>query len=76
MKRLRWDQPRTPLPKRPYRDSAILYGALAVIVVLVTWLTGGDVRAAVPIAAFVFVVATAWSWRAFRRRIREEERRS
>ena len=35
----------TPLPKHPYRDSAIFYGVLAVIVVVVTALTGGDLRA-------------------------------
>ncbi len=52
MKRLRWDSPVTnrdrPVPKHPYRDTAILYGVLAVLVVVIAWATGGStVNAAV-----------------------------
>jgi membrane protein implicated in regulation of membrane protease activity len=61
-----------PLPKRPYRDSALLNGALALVVVVVAWATGGDVLRALIVGAAFFVVATAWSWWRFHRRIAEE----
>ena len=63
-----------PMPKRPFRDSAIMYAAFAVIFVVVTFLTGGDVLVAVPIAAGCFVLATAYSWWRFRRRLDAERR--
>lgn len=74
MKRLRWDAPDPPrkMPKHPYRDSALIYGALALVVVLLAFLTGGGVLRAVVYAALVFVAATAWSWRSWRNREREE----
>ena len=76
MKRLRWEPPtpRSRVPKHAYRDSAILYGVLAVVLVLLVWATGGDVARAVFFACAAFVVATAWSWRSFRNRLREEAR--
>jgi len=58
-----------PLPKRPYRDSALLNVALAAVVVAFAWLTGGDVVKAVAVGAAFFVVATAWSWWRFRQRL-------
>jgi membrane protein implicated in regulation of membrane protease activity len=65
-----------PVPKRPYRDSAILYGVLALAIVLVAWLTGGGLVRAVVVALAFFVVATAWSWWRFRERLqRDAERR-
>ena len=48
-------------PKHPYRDTLIVYGAFAVLVVLFAWLTGGGVAKAVLIAVVFFVVASAWS---------------
>ena len=74
MKRLSWDAPDPPrrIPKHPYRDSALIYGALALVVVVVAFLTGGGVLRAVAYAAVVFVAATAWSWRSWRNREREE----
>ena len=73
MKRLRWDAPdyQGRLPKHPYRDSALVYGALAVVVVLIALATGGGVARALITAAVVFVVATLWSWRTWRNRLRE-----
>ena len=62
-------RPGGPLPKRPYRDSALLNVALAGIVVVFAWLTGGDVVKAVAVGAAFFVVATAWSWWRFRQRL-------
>ncbi len=59
-----------PIPPHPYRDSALLYAGLAVIVPVLAALTGGDVeRAAVAGVAF-FVLATAWAWVRMRQRIR------
>jgi len=77
VKRLRWDSldRERPVPKHPYRDTAILYGVLAVLVVVIAWATGGDVVNAVVTAIFVFIVATLWSWRTWRNRLREERAR-
>ena len=41
MKRLRWDEDRPP-SKHAYRDSAIFNGFLAVLIVVVTAVTGGN----------------------------------
>jgi membrane protein implicated in regulation of membrane protease activity len=62
------------IPARPYRDSVLLYGVLAAVIVLVAWATGGGVRRALTFAVFFFVVATAWSFWRWRDRIREHER--
>jgi membrane protein DedA with SNARE-associated domain len=77
--------PRSPMPKRPFRDTAIFYGALSVIFVLVVWATGGAVLprwdadqreiGGLTIAILFFVVATAYSWWRFRQRMRLEEER-
>ena len=77
MKRLRWESPGSArrMPKHPYRDSAVLYGVLAVLVVVVAAATGGGLGRAVAFAAAAFLIATAWSWRVWRNRIREEELR-
>ncbi len=72
MKRLRWD-PERPVPKRPYRDSALFYAVLAGIVVLVGLLTGADVVRTVSFAVGAFVLATAWSWWRWRERLRSTE---
>jgi hypothetical protein len=57
------------LPKRPYRDSAIMYAALAAIVVAVAWGTGGALGRALIFGGGFFLVATSWSWWRFRQRI-------
>ena len=79
MKRLRWDSPVGDLsrtvPKHPYRDTAILYGVLAVLVVVIAWATGGNAVNAAVTAGAVFVIATLWSWRSWRNRIRDDEAR-
>jgi hypothetical protein len=55
------------LPKRPFRDSALFYGALAVVGFGFLLLTGQDmVRAAIGAAA-AFLLATSWSWWRFAR---------
>ena len=72
---LRWEPPSGRLPRRPYRDSVLLYGALAILLVVVAAATGGSILRALVIGGFFFVAATAWSWRRWRERMREEERR-
>jgi Flp pilus assembly protein TadB len=69
------DGGRRRFPKRPYRDTAIFYGVLAAIVVVVALVTGGDLSRALVIAAAFFVVATGWSWWRFRERLAQRGRR-
>ena len=71
----RWEMPEEPLPERPYRNTVILHAAFAGIIVLVAWLTGGDVGRAVAVAVLFFLVATAWSFWRWSKRIEEERRR-
>jgi membrane protein DedA with SNARE-associated domain len=71
------------LPKRPFRDSAIFYGVLSVLFVVIVWATGGTVLprwgdegreiGGLLIAILFFLVATAYSWWRFRQRIHEGE---
>jgi membrane protein implicated in regulation of membrane protease activity len=76
VKKLRWETPERPLPKHPYRDSAIAYGGMAAVLFAVVVATGGSaVRGAVAAVA-VFVAATAYSWWRWRQRIRERRRRT
>jgi Flp pilus assembly protein TadB len=63
------------IPKRPYRDSALLYALLALVVLGFAMLTGSDLGRALVIAVAFFVLATAWSWWRFSRRLAEEKRR-
>ena len=60
-------------PARPYRDSALVYGAFAIIVVVVAAATGGKVLWAVVGASCAFVLGTAWTWRSIR--VREARKR-
>lgn len=66
--------PRRKGSPRPYLDSALVYGALAVIVVVIATLTGGQVLWAIVAATGAFVVATGWTWRNIRAREAEQER--
>ena len=70
------DRVRPPLPKHPYRDTALAYGVMAVVLVLAAVLLGGDVARTAVVAAGFFVLATGWSWWRFRGRIREEAARA
>jgi membrane protein implicated in regulation of membrane protease activity len=63
------------VPKRPYRDSVIVYAVFSLIIVGVAVLTGGDLAKAIVVAAAFFVIATAWSWWRFRERIARESKR-
>ena len=72
-----------PIPKRPFRDSAIFYGALSVLFVLIVWGTGGALLPSwdegqrepggLLIAILFFLIATGYSWWRFQQRIEEEE---
>jgi membrane protein implicated in regulation of membrane protease activity len=48
---------------------------MAIAIVLVAWATGGDLVRATLIAVAFFVAATAWGWRRWRERLREETAR-
>jgi Flp pilus assembly protein TadB len=75
-RRFRWGMAETPIPKHPYRDSALVYAAFTLIVVLLAWASGGGLRKAILVAAAFFVVATSWSWLRWQRRLREQRRRA
>jgi hypothetical protein len=49
-----------------------MYAVLAIVIVVVAKFTNGDVGRAILGAAGFFVVATAWSWWRFRRRVGQE----
>jgi len=65
--------PRTPIPKRPFRDSALFYAGVAVVFVVVVAISGGSLELAIPVALACFLVATGYAWWKFRQRIRFEE---
>ena len=69
-RRLSWGVPETPPPKHPYRDTMLVYAGLAIVVVLVAWVTGGGVKRAVGVAVVFFVIATAWTSYRFRAKLR------
>jgi len=62
-----------PLPKRPYRDSVLLNLVLAVLIVLISWATGGELGRALVFATLYFLIATIWSWWRLRQRLGEEQ---
>jgi hypothetical protein len=59
-----------PIPDHPYRDTALVYAGMGVLLVIVASLTGGQALRATVAALIFFVIATAWTWWGFRRRIR------
>jgi len=74
MKKLRWEPPDRPLPKHPYRDSAIAYALLAVVLFAVVVATGGSVVKGVIGAVAVFVASTAYTWWRWRAKIAAKDR--
>ncbi len=72
-----WESPTDdrPLPKHPYRDTALVYGGMSSIVVVVALVTDGDLTKAIFIAVSFFVVATLWTWRNWRNRLRAQRTR-
>ena len=61
------------IPDHPYRDAAVVYGIMALLLVGIAGLTGGSIVRACLAALTFFLLATAWSWWKFRGRIRERE---
>jgi nicotinamide riboside transporter PnuC len=61
-------------PKRPFRDSALLYAGMAIVVVILVFITDGKMSVAIPVALACFLVATGYAWWKLKQR-REEERR-
>jgi Flp pilus assembly protein TadB len=63
-RRLRWSLPEAPPPKHPIRDTLLVYAGLAVVVVLVAWITGGSLSRAIVVAVVFYILASLWSvWR-------------
>jgi hypothetical protein len=73
VRKLRWQPYEVTPPKHPYRDSAILYGALAVLVVVIGAATGTSVVKALIVAAAVFVAATLYSWWRWHEKLRKPQ---
>ncbi len=67
------DSQSKPIPAHPYRDSALVYGCFALLVVVLSWATGGDVTRALVVAAGFWVVATGWASWQFRVRIKARD---
>jgi hypothetical protein len=55
-------------PQQPYRTVALFHAGLAVLILIIAAVTGGDLVKAVAVAAGYFAAATAWSWWRFRQR--------
>jgi membrane protein implicated in regulation of membrane protease activity len=64
------------MPKRPYRDTALVYGGMAIVVIVIAVATGGNIVNAVVIALVFFIAATLWTWRTWRNRLRDDNSRS
>jgi len=62
-----------PIPDHPYRDTAFVYAGMGILLVIVASLTGGQALRAIVAAVIFFVIATAWTWWGFRRRIRARD---
>jgi Flp pilus assembly protein TadB len=60
------DEP--PRSRRPFRDTVIMYGVLAIVIVVVAAFTGGGLTRAILVAAAFFAGATGWAWWRYRDR--------
>ena len=57
-----------PPPRNAYRGAATLHAVLAVVILVIAAISGGNLLKAFAVAVAYFVVATAWSWFRFRQR--------
>jgi membrane protein implicated in regulation of membrane protease activity len=71
----RWETPDDPLPRHPFRNSIIFHAVLALLIVLVAWVTGGGIPRAIGFAVAYFVLASGYSVWKWRQRLDEERRR-
>jgi hypothetical protein len=62
-----------PLPRHPYRDSAIFYGILSACLVGIATITGAGTVRGLIVGAVFFVIATGFSWWRFREKLRQRE---
>jgi hypothetical protein len=69
---VKWDVPKVPPSRHPFRDSVVSYGLLALVSVLVGGITGGGWMRTVLAAAAFFVAETAWCWLRSGRRHEDE----
>jgi membrane protein implicated in regulation of membrane protease activity len=76
-KKLSWGGvPEVPPPNNPYRDTLLVYGGLSLVIIIVSWVTGGSVAKAALVAVLFFAVASSWTMYRFRARARAEARRA
>ena len=69
---MKWEVPNVPESRRPMRDGLIIFGVLAILIVVIAMLTGGDLARALVAAVAFFVAANAWTWWRVRRRAERE----
>jgi len=62
-----------PLPKRPFRDSAVFHAVLSILFVIIVFATGGNLLVGIAVAGGYFLVATGYAWWRFRQRLETEE---
>ena len=74
MRKLRWPSHDAPLPKHPYRDTAIIYGSMAAIVLVLGAATGRSLWKTAALAVGFFFAATAYSWWRVRQKIDAQEK--
>jgi hypothetical protein len=68
---------RNPARRRsshPYRDSALAYGGLGALVVIIAYATGSGLLRSLAGGAAAFALATAWTWWRTRSRENSPER--
>jgi membrane protein implicated in regulation of membrane protease activity len=70
--RLEWEVPDAPPTRHPYRDTLLVYGGLALVIVVLAWATGSPLGRSVLIAAAFFALASTWSAARWRSRLRRE----
>jgi hypothetical protein len=62
-----------PVPRHPYRDTILLYGALAAVVLVIAAAAGTSIVKAVIFAAIAFAGGTIYSCWYWRDRLRERD---
>jgi membrane protein implicated in regulation of membrane protease activity len=71
-RRLEWGVADAPPTQHPYRDTLLVYGGLALVIVVLAWATGSPLGKAVLIAAAFFAFASLWSAARWRSKLRRE----
>jgi Flp pilus assembly protein TadB len=60
--------------RRPYRDAALAYSGLGILVIVIAYATGSSLLRSVLGGVVAAVLATGWTWWRLRQREREAER--